>query len=411
MSRFPAVLLVALLSVLAGAQVKLKLEFPGPGPKEIWVGTSPSRAKDTKFAPTEAQTFDFEPATFGPGSRLYVLDQTTGNLASQAMDKIAGGWKFTAADFSAIASVRVRVEHEGRPVKTATVSLDRGGTMESRLIDADSAGEVVFYGLKPGAVPVEVQVKTVEGAHPPAVRQSFEVPLKRPRPEPVLIVSIQDDVATLEPGASTAASGRGKSGSTLGGKSSSGSDGGGFGNVVSFLLALAVAAVAVFFGLKWLKANQDRVQSKLTSMGVEIPKPGDGAVDATPAPHAPIAPPPPAQILLDDASPDPLGIPAMAASPTSTGEPRLVSDAGDALPLDEGVLTVGREAGLGLSLINESTVSRSHAEIVRAGTSVRVRDLGSTNGTFVNGVQVTGEAELRSGDQVQFGAVRFRFEG
>jgi pSer/pThr/pTyr-binding forkhead associated (FHA) protein len=95
----------------------------------------------------------------------------------------------------------------------------------------------------------------------------------------------------------------------------------------------------------------------------------------------------------------------------STGEPRLVSASGDALSLDEGVLTVGREIGLGLSLINETTVSRNHAEIVRMGTSVKVRDLGSTNGTFVNGVQVTGEVELKPGDQVQFGAVRFRFEG
>jgi pSer/pThr/pTyr-binding forkhead associated (FHA) protein len=38
-------------------------------------------------------------------------------------------------------------------------------------------------------------------------------------------------------------------------------------------------------------------------------------------------------------------------------------------------------------------------------------DHGSTNGTFVNGAKVSGEAFLRPGDEVQFGAIRFRYEG
>jgi pSer/pThr/pTyr-binding forkhead associated (FHA) protein len=37
--------------------------------------------------------------------------------------------------------------------------------------------------------------------------------------------------------------------------------------------------------------------------------------------------------------------------------------------------------------------------------------MGSTNGTFVNGAQVQGDTTLRNGDAVQFGAVRFRYEG
>jgi pSer/pThr/pTyr-binding forkhead associated (FHA) protein len=71
---------------------------------------------------------------------------------------------------------------------------------------------------------------------------------------------------------------------------------------------------------------------------------------------------------------------------------------------------VGREAGNALSLVTESTVSRRHATLVRSGASVAIRDEGSSNGTYVNGVKISSETELKPGDQVQFGEVRFRFE-
>ena len=96
---------------------------------------------------------------------------------------------------------------------------------------------------------------------------------------------------------------------------------------------------------------------------------------------------------------------------SGSGEPRLVSEEGDLIPLEEGSTRVGRDAGMGLSLLNESTVSRQHAELSRSGPVVRLKDLGSTNGTYVNGSKVEDEVELRPGDKVQFGAVRFRFEG
>jgi pSer/pThr/pTyr-binding forkhead associated (FHA) protein len=66
--------------------------------------------------------------------------------------------------------------------------------------------------------------------------------------------------------------------------------------------------------------------------------------------------------------------------------------------------------GLGLSLVNESTVSRHHAEVTRTGDAVTVKDLGSTNGTYVNGVKLDGERTLSPGDYVQFGAVKLRYE-
>src|SRR5580704_16680946 len=51
-------------------------------------------------------------------------------------------------------------------------------------------------------------------------------------------------------------------------------------------------------------------------------------------------------------------------------------------------------------------VSRKHARLVRDGDSLRLEDLGSSNGTFLNGQRVQ-EAVLSAGDSVQIGPVVF----
>lgn len=71
-------------------------------------------------------------------------------------------------------------------------------------------------------------------------------------------------------------------------------------------------------------------------------------------------------------------------------------------------LLVGRGGGADL-VIPDSAVSRTHAEIQATGDRLRVRDLGSANGTMVNGVNVT-EALLTAGDTVMFGRPAFRVE-
>ncbi|MEU9609158.1 DUF1707 and FHA domain-containing protein [Streptomyces sp. NPDC048057] len=70
-------------------------------------------------------------------------------------------------------------------------------------------------------------------------------------------------------------------------------------------------------------------------------------------------------------------------------------------------LRIGRDPGNGLRLSHES-VSRAHAELsLRHGVWI-LRDLGSTNGTTVNGRRVTGAIPVRAGDAVTFGNIAFR---
>lgn len=70
-------------------------------------------------------------------------------------------------------------------------------------------------------------------------------------------------------------------------------------------------------------------------------------------------------------------------------------------------LRIGRDPGNGLRLSHE-TVSRAHAELSMRGGVWVLKDLGSTNGTTVNGHRVTGSAVVRDGDQVGFGNMIFR---
>jgi pSer/pThr/pTyr-binding forkhead associated (FHA) protein len=66
-------------------------------------------------------------------------------------------------------------------------------------------------------------------------------------------------------------------------------------------------------------------------------------------------------------------------------------------------VTVGRAGGCGIVLDDDTYVSQLHARLFRQQQDTFVEDLGSTNGTFLNGSPVTVATRLRKGDQVQFG--------
>lgn len=68
---------------------------------------------------------------------------------------------------------------------------------------------------------------------------------------------------------------------------------------------------------------------------------------------------------------------------------------------------VGRRPDVSLSLPAKS-ISQDHAEIIQAGEVLRIRDLNSTNGTFVNRQRIKGEADLQDGDIVHFATLEFR---
>lgn len=79
------------------------------------------------------------------------------------------------------------------------------------------------------------------------------------------------------------------------------------------------------------------------------------------------------------------------------------------LPIYTVPFVVGRRPDLALSL-NSMSVSNLHAEFSEAGASLVLRDLESTNGTYVNGRRITGSVALHHDDLVQFANMAFRVQ-
>ncbi len=83
-------------------------------------------------------------------------------------------------------------------------------------------------------------------------------------------------------------------------------------------------------------------------------------------------------------------------------------DAGSSFPLDQPGVKVGKAPDNDL-VIDHPTVSRNHLIVHRQGDRFLVQDLGSTNGTFIDGAQIR-EAYLRAGALLEVGDVQLRFQ-
>lgn len=71
--------------------------------------------------------------------------------------------------------------------------------------------------------------------------------------------------------------------------------------------------------------------------------------------------------------------------------------------------TLGKATTNAVSLEHDETVSRLHAVLENLGFAWSIRDLGSRNGTYLNGERITTERVLRSGDEVRVGRSRLIF--
>jgi len=72
-------------------------------------------------------------------------------------------------------------------------------------------------------------------------------------------------------------------------------------------------------------------------------------------------------------------------------------------------VTIGRQSGCTIT-IRDTNVSREHAQLRRRPNGWTIRDLGSTNGTKLNGVRVESEQMLANGDVIMLGAMKVTFE-
>jgi hypothetical protein len=84
---------------------------------------------------------------------------------------------------------------------------------------------------------------------------------------------------------------------------------------------------------------------------------------------------------------------------------------GQTFVLDQDLLTLGRDPN-NVIVINDPQISRQHARITHQGGRMVLEDIGSTNGTFVNGMRLTNPHTLANGDVIGLGdAVTLTYYG
>lgn len=77
--------------------------------------------------------------------------------------------------------------------------------------------------------------------------------------------------------------------------------------------------------------------------------------------------------------------------------------------LGEERVTIGKSSTNRVAFDHDSTVSRVHAVLEKLGVAWSIRDVGSRNGTYLNGEKITAERVLRSGDEIRIGKSRLVF--
>jgi hypothetical protein len=83
---------------------------------------------------------------------------------------------------------------------------------------------------------------------------------------------------------------------------------------------------------------------------------------------------------------------------------------GEEWELDSSPLTVGRSSRNDLQLERDEYASSTHARIEPRRDGVWLEDVGSTNGTYLNGIRLTRPKRLTSGDVVRIGETELRYE-
>ena len=174
-----------------------------------------------------------------------------------------------------------------------------------------------------------------------------------------------------------------------------------------------------------LKSGRFEVKASVNA-GASASAPVAAAVVVEPSPEPPAASiipvvvPPvvvPPVISVPTITPPTIATPSIPPLPSLGGAPTLKATLtmadGSRIALRPGVISVGRSAESTIPL-NDTNVSRRHAELRLRGEGADavwvLVDLGSTNGTLINGVKVNGEQVLRKNDAIVFGATKARYE-
>ena len=414
------------LGVAAIAEPSIELGLEEKGAYVYWFTyTDPTgverSSKPERFMGSDAKLSMSDVPASGKDLRLHVMSVRTGNAAAKVikpelLEAKPPKIELEEKDFQYVGLVRLRVvASDGKPVESAVVRVeDADGTKHESSITPVDEGVAVFRNVAAG----QTSVKVVAEGLTKTSDSDIDIPAERDSLAFGRDIKVLGDVNTLQiasaPGTDDDA--RPKESSRKERRSSSGT------NILSAIAGLIFVAVVIAVIYALLKSKGVTAKGALEKMGVALPE-TDSSVSPAPQNAAPAIDPNVCQFcgqqkdangscgctVTPGAAP-----PVLGATPvTGPSGPRLIGTQGtfaaQIFPLIEGASIVGREASCNVALLNDATASRRHATInVNAG-QYSITDMGSSNGTMVNGARITEQA-LVPGDEIQIGGTKFRFE-
>lgn len=393
---------------------KVTFDFGGDGTRRVWQrDASDSGSVGTPVSVTGVSA-EIEVA---PGKIVGVYDEATGKAAEKPADDIlkSKAWKLAEGDYTRLGRLEVTVVYELQPVAAGNVLVSVAGEQRTALLTPGDKGKVEFWNLpnKPLTISFTTkyegkEVKTpAMSMNPSPGKDGMKVNL--PVSDKVDVVAAEGQAAPQNPASSQSGAADSSEKAKEAPKGSNP-----FGTLVSLVIGLAILGALGYGVYMYFRGSPDQAKDLLKKAGLD-PDAADQAVQAQ-ATAAP-APQPIQKIVLDDAAPTPLqqGAAAVAGAVGAVQDAvgmhayKLVGPNGEEYDIRGGEYKIGRE-GADISFSADSGVSRSHAVISRTGSGVTITDLGSTNGTYVNGVKISGSTELKAGDLLILGTVRLRCE-
>lgn len=424
MRRVIGIVLLTLWGVVSSWALpdKLTVNVPSEGRYLVWLESADGRtvflppvesvggkveldiaALKKRFADTAEETLK--------NARVGAYDLKFGNLAlvtPKPNDTIV---TITPDQFRYAMRVQVRLQTpDDKPIAAAFVMLtDADNTIHAALLEPSKGGVVSLERVRLGKVSLLVNYGNNLTAS-----QEAEIRAERADPVVTLTMVISSGAPVLE-GTPSASSGAESAPSASRPAAAPRAF-----PVWNTVLGLLVLAGVLYGGYRWWKSRQLTVPEALKKLGIDV--------GPEPPPAQPIAQKPPVQVPEGHCpfcgQPiDPVtgacactvapGAATVRAPTAPTTAPRLVGArgayGGTVFEIMGVEATIGRETGNTIQLSNDNTVSRRHARVLRQGDGWVIRDEGSSNGTWVNGIRVT-EQPLRPGDEIQIGATFFRWE-
>ena len=403
---------IILLSFAAYAAPTAGISVPKEGDHYYWFSYSDINGKQITTTPRgfkdKKTTVDLPLVKDAvPKCSLFVLDANTGNEAVVSVEgKSTEARKFNlkSSDFDKVRRVEIKITSAStrQPAAAAVVRMEGGDKkVQTQVIDPSSEGIVQFTDVPSGTVKV-----TVEYGEGKTTSQDIDIPIEREEIVPAVEVPVVGEIETVQAAAAGESGKQSKRHTPQ----------------MAINFPVALVGLILFVGIIYLAYITMRnrgvaAKNVLKSLGVDLPEDQQASASSQPAP----APVDPTVCPFCGGKKDPAtgacscsvaGGPTAVVAGEGTG-PRLIATqgvyAGSSYTLEADTVTIGREETNNIAFPQDSTSSRRHAQITKSGGEFTIRDEGSSNGTFVNGVKVT-EQVLKPGDEIQIGNTKLRFE-